>query len=82
MKNPILPEKGIVLNNRVEASFIEEALTEEGIPFYIKTFADGAYNGLFQVQFGWGQVMTDQQYRETVESILHDFRAGTAGTEE
>ncbi|MBW2644080.1 MAG: hypothetical protein JRC89_12125, partial [Deltaproteobacteria bacterium] len=43
-----------VLDNIIEAQLIKSILNEQNIPHLIRSFHDTAYDGLFQVQMGWG----------------------------
>jgi hypothetical protein len=60
----------LTLNNEIEANLLEEVLNENDIPFIIKNFHDNAYDGLFQMQFGWGVV---ESYEENREKIIEFY---------
>jgi hypothetical protein len=42
--------------NSAEAEVIQKILAQEGIPAQVLSFHDTAYDGLFQVQKGWGVI--------------------------
>jgi hypothetical protein len=54
------------LRNETEASLMESLLTEADIPHMVKSYHDSAYDGLFQMQQGWGHVEAPEEYREKV----------------
>lgn len=45
------------LANRFEADIVSDVLEREGLPFWIRSFEETAYDGLFVIQKGWGQVL-------------------------
>jgi hypothetical protein len=64
-----------VLENIIEAQVIESILTEQNIPHRIRSYHDTAYDGLFQVQKGWGQLCAPQTYKQEILDILNDIRS-------
>ncbi|MBN1867671.1 hypothetical protein JW916_10300 [Candidatus Sumerlaeota bacterium] len=65
-----------VLENEVEARVLDDLLTERGIPHAIQSYRDLAYDGLFQMQKGWGHVEALVSRRDEVLEILDDLRRG------
>jgi hypothetical protein len=63
-----------ILENVVEAQFVESVLKDYGIPHRIRSFHDTAYNGLFQFQLGWGALWAPVSFRAEILEILHDIR--------
>ena len=63
------------IDNEVEAGLLDELLEERGIPHIIRCFHDAVYDGVFQVQQGWGCVLAPEEHRKDIEAILHDIRA-------
>jgi len=63
-----------VLENQVEASFLETILKERNIPFAIRSYHDSAYDGLFQLVKGWGAVYGPIQFKSEILEILKDLR--------
>jgi hypothetical protein len=63
----------IVLKNQVEAQLLSSILKEKKIPYLIRSYADIAYNGIFQVQQGWGHVETPDEYLDQVKEIYQDL---------
>jgi hypothetical protein len=64
-----------ILENIIEAQVIESILTEQNIPHRIRSYHDTAYDGLFQVQKGWGQLCAPNTYKNEILGILNDIRS-------
>ena len=62
-------EKILVLENQIEAKLMEEILTEKNIPFIIRSYHDSAYDGLWQVQSGWGHIEAPPKYKEEILKV-------------
>ncbi|MDM8526265.1 hypothetical protein QUF80_23045 [Desulfococcaceae bacterium HSG8] len=65
-----------VLESMIEAQVTESVLEEDGIPHMIRSYHDTAYDGLFQLQMGWGEITAPLSYKEKILKILEDVRAG------
>lgn len=63
-----------VLNDQIEARLLEAILKERSIPHDILSYHDTAYDGIFQIQKGWGVVRGYDSDREVIETILADIR--------
>ncbi len=61
------------LANRFEADIIADALEQENIPFWIKSFEDTAYDGLFVFQKGWGHLMVPSEYYHKTLQIVYSL---------
>ena len=68
-------EKIIVLENIVEAQLMESILKEKGMPHRVRSFHDTAYDGLFQLQKGWGEIYAPTELKEEILDILADVRS-------
>jgi hypothetical protein len=64
------------LRNEVEAGIMKAALEGRGIPHAIRTFHDSAYDGLYQMQSGWGVIEADEAHRAAIEEIGRDLLQG------
>jgi hypothetical protein len=64
-----------VLEHLIEAQVVGAILEEEGIPHRIRSFHDTAYDGLFQLQMGWGAVYAPETHEEAVREILNRVRS-------
>lgn len=68
------------VQNRFEAELLTEALAHSGVDFYLKTFADTAYDGLFVAQEGWGVIWVATADLPIALDILEDFAAAYGRT--
>ncbi|MFZ3171780.1 MAG: hypothetical protein WA118_07360 [Carboxydocellales bacterium] len=66
--------KTAILENDIEAQILEAILKERNVDFYIRSYHDGAYNGMFQTQKGWGAVFAPSEFREEIIQLLEDLR--------
>ena len=66
--------KAGAIENRFEGDRISQALQEAGIPFFVKSFLDTAYNGLYIPQKGWGIVMVSEQNKEEAERLISEVK--------
>jgi len=66
----------VSLRNEAEARLLESVLSERGIPHFLKSYHDSAYDGIFQSQLGWGHLEAPAEYRRQIESIYSDLIAG------
>lgn len=67
-----------VVDNQFEAHLLAEILAERSIPHTLKSYYDAAYDGLFQMQKGWGAVYAPQDYKEEIKEILVSLRTPDA----
>ncbi len=63
------------LENTIEAQLVESILKDQDIPHRIRSYYDTAYDGLFQMQKGWGEIQAPAAYRKEIEEILRAVRA-------
>ena len=56
--------KVLNFNNEFEAKLLDEILNEKNIPHLIRSYHDSAYDGLWQMQSGWGHLEAPEEYRE------------------
>ncbi len=69
------------LSNRFEADVLLDALKKEGVPAFLRTFEETAYDGLFVCQRGWGWIMVPEDVssraREIIKPLLEDIQSRT-----
>jgi len=63
-----------VLDNEIEAGLLESILDARGIPHMVASYYDAAYDGVFQVQKGWGCVRAGEADAAQVLVILEEIR--------
>jgi len=69
--------KVAVLENTIEAQLIDSILDEHNIPHLLHSYHDTAYDGLFQVQKGWGELRAPLSFKVEILEILNAVRSGT-----
>ncbi|MFO7760625.1 MAG: DUF2007 domain-containing protein [Desulfobia sp.] len=69
MKKLIQPE------NAAEADIIRQILEQNNISARITSFYDTAYDGLFQIQRGWGVINVSESDYEKAVKILENWKA-------
>ncbi len=63
------------LENAIEAQLIGSILGQREIPHRIQSFYDTAYNGLYQVQKGWGTLYAPATYKLEIRQVIDDVRS-------
>ena len=64
-----------VLDNAIEAQLVDSILTERKIPHRLRSYHDTAYDGLFQVQKGWGKLYAPQSQKKEILKVIEDVRS-------
>ncbi len=64
----------LLLRNESEASLLHGILEEDGVPHLIRSYHDRAYDGLWQMQEGWGYVETSVRFAGGVRALLEVLR--------
>jgi hypothetical protein len=63
------------INSLFEAQLVDSILTEREISHRLRSFHDTAYDGLFQVQKGWGEIYAPAEYKKEIKNIIDDIRS-------
>jgi hypothetical protein len=66
-------DKILILDNEIEAEFLDSTLTARSIPHLMRSYHDSAYDGIYQAQKGWGVVMAPEAFKEIIMSIYQDL---------
>jgi hypothetical protein len=64
-----------VIDNIIEAQIISSSLEEENIPYRLRSFHDTAYDGLFQFQKGYGEILAPEKYKTVILEIISNIKA-------
>lgn len=64
-----------VLENDIEAQLIGSILDQRQIPYRFQSYHDTAYNGLFQLQKGWGKLYATQSHKQEILQVIEDVRS-------
>ncbi|MGD8251883.1 MAG: hypothetical protein PVF20_06195 [Desulfobacterales bacterium] len=67
--------KMAVLENAIETQLLTSILDEQNIPHLIRSHHDTAYDGLFQFQKGWADLLAPPEYRVAVMEIMASLRS-------
>lgn len=63
-----------ILQDEVEAMALGAELEAIGIPHNVVSYFDSAYDGLFQVNKGWGHVEAPEEFADQILEILQQLR--------
>jgi hypothetical protein len=75
-QKPELPFiKIAVLENAIEAQLLSSVLSQYEIPHRLRSYHDTAYDGLFQLQKGWGEICGPEDVRQQVLDALAELRS-------
>ncbi|MFP4373692.1 MAG: hypothetical protein ACLFPO_05130 [Spirochaetaceae bacterium] len=66
-------EKIIEIANDAQARLLHAHLEDRNIPHVIRSYHDTAYDGIFQVQFGWGHIEAPAEYRDEILRVHADI---------
>ena len=61
------------LDNEIHAQLVGGLLSERGIPHIIRSYHDTAYDGIFQMQQGWGCVEAPERYNTEIVGLLRSM---------
>lgn len=67
--------KIIVLENGIEAQLIGSILDQRDIPHRVRSYHDTAYDGLFQIQKGWGKLYAPRHYKKEILKVIEEVRS-------
>ena len=65
----------VILENAIEAQLVGSILDQRQVPHRIRSFYDTAYNGLFQMQKGWGELSSPPIYKQEILDIVEEIRS-------
>ncbi len=65
----------MILENEIEAQVVGSILNQYQIPHRVRSFYDTAYDGLFQVQKGWGELTAPESYKQEILDIVKDIKS-------
>ena len=67
--------KIIILENAIEAQLVASILDQRDIPNRVRSYHDTAYDGLFQVQKGWGKLYAPQPFKPEILQVIEEVRS-------
>ncbi len=66
-------EKISVIDNEIQAGYLEEVLNDKNIPHRMQSYHDSALNGLYQTSKGWGYVAAPAEYKSEILEIIDEL---------
>ncbi len=75
-------KKIVILDNEIQARLMDSILTERDIPHRLRSYHDSAYDGIYQMQKGWGHVEAPAEYGDEIENILANLPVEDPGSGE
>lgn len=66
------------IDNLIEAQLLTSILREQDIPHQVISHHDTAYDGLFQMQKGWGDIKAPGHYHAAIQKIIDQIRDETS----
>ena len=67
----------IAIKNEIEAQLLAGELAELDIPHLMRSYYDGAFDGIYQFSKGWGHVEAPSEFRDDILEILTIIRQGS-----
>lgn len=71
-------ERIAVLRNEIEAQLLDGELAELDIPHLIRSYYDGAFDGVYQFSKGWGHIEAPSEFKDKILEVLADIRQGSS----
>ena len=66
-------EKIVILKNEIEANVMESILKESSIPHILVNYHDSVYDGIWQLQKGWGHIEAPVKYNKEILKIYENI---------
>jgi hypothetical protein len=67
-------ENILTLDNELEASLMEEVLTDRKIPFGIVPTTDSALGGIMDLEIGWGRLEAPAEFKKEILAIYREVK--------
>lgn len=74
-ENDLKFEKIAILEGMIEAQLVCSVLDERHIPHMVRSFHDTAYDGLYQIQQGWGELRAPSAHQAEILEIIESLRS-------
>ncbi len=75
-------ERIAVIRNEIEAQLLAGELAELDIPHLMKSYYDGAFDGVYQFSKGWGHIEAPSEFRDKILEVLAGIRQGSLNIED
>ena len=67
-------KKILTISSEIEALRIKDILDSNEIPHIIRSFRDSVYDGIFQNQYGWGELEAEEEDETRILDLLKETR--------
>jgi len=67
-------ERIVTLDTEVQAELVDAVLSDRKIPHIMQSYHDSAYDGLFQMQKGWGVLLAPPDFKAEILAVLEDIK--------
>ncbi len=74
-ENDLEFEKIAILDGMIEAQLVCSVLDERNIPYMTRSYHDTAYDGLYQTQKGWGELLAPSSRQAEILEVLDSLRS-------
>ncbi len=72
---PVKPRENVIpIALEIEAKFLEKLLEERNIPAVFISYHDSAFDGIYQLQHGWGHVEVPKERAKDVTRLYEEVR--------
>ena len=75
-------ERIAVIRNEIEAQLLAGELAGLDIPHLMKSYYDGAFDGVYQFSKGWGHIEAPSEFRDKILEVLAGIRQGPLNIED
>jgi hypothetical protein len=69
-----MDERIVDLDNESESQVFAGILDQEGIPYYVRSNHDTVYDGVYQLERGWGFIVAPGEYRDRINLLFDEFK--------
>jgi hypothetical protein len=79
---PVKPRENVIpIDKAIEADFLKSVLQERNIPHVFISYHDTAFNGVYQLQNGWGHVEVPIEFLAEVKSLYEEVQQASPSGE-
>ncbi|MFP4179325.1 MAG: hypothetical protein ACLFQW_08395 [Spirochaetaceae bacterium] len=72
---PVKPRENVIpIDNEIEAKFLETVLKDRDIPHVFISHHDTAFNGIYQLEHGWGYVEVPKERVEETKQLYEEVK--------
>jgi hypothetical protein len=80
---PVKPRENVIpIDSELDAKFLEEVLDDQGIPHVFISYHDTAFNGIYQMQHGWGHVEVPMDRVDEAKRLYEELKRSRPENEE